>query len=353
MKTPPTVEIENIPKTPGCYIFKNKFGSIIYIGKSKSLRNRIRQHFNTSDDMFNKHRSMIKETQTVETIITKTETDALILECRLIKSHKPKYNSMLKKDRSYPFIRIDVTVPLPTISISDSILSNGSKYYGSFYSAQDAQNTIELMGSIWQTPTCGKNVFSGNDRPCLNYHLGKCCAPCGAIIEQDAYRDKISEIIGCLDGRFRKTISRLNREMGIAAQELRFEKAAGLRDSIDGLKLLKKRQRQMRADLGNKDFYLFFRAYNEPCYSIFYIKSGIVTGRIDFSNLDKPDLDELESFIVSNLSGAISVENGEFFAGCLVEIGADKMFVEVSPKEKAEKVMMKVAKAYESFVNRV
>ena len=190
------MDYSGFPNLPGCYIFKNKFGSIIYIGKSKSLRDRIRQHFNTSDDMFNKHSSMIKETQAIEAIVTETETDALILECRLIKSHKPKYNSMLKKDRSYPFVRIDVTKALPTISISDSILSDGSKYYGSFYSTQDAQNTIELLGSIWQTPTCGKTVFSGNDRPCLNHHLGKCCAPCGAIIEQGVNMASQDEHLG-------------------------------------------------------------------------------------------------------------------------------------------------------------
>ena len=348
------MDLNNIPKQPGCYIFKNKQQIIIYIGKSKSLHNRVKQYFYAAasdgcSDGYNKYAEMAREICEVETIVTDTETNALILEYHLIKKHKPKYNSLLKNTYPYPFIKIDLSQEYPAISISDKEFDDGCEYFGNFYGIGDAFRTIELIHSIWQTPICQKESFSGN-KPCLNYHIGKCMAPCGKMIDSIAYREKINEIVKCLNGNFYSTISRLNKEMQNASKTLNFEKAASIRDSINGLNRLKKKQKRLYTKLGNKDVYVFLRAFKEQCFSIFYIKNGITLSRADFPDLCEPDEKRLEAFARDNKQGIINIENGALMTTCLLDISADKLFVQAPSKTKPEQLAKKLKSGYKALI---
>ena len=346
------INYDEIPKCPGCYIFKNKYGTVIYIGKSKSLQNRVRQHFTSTEKAVGKHAAMIREVSCVETIESPTETDALILEYRLIKEHKPRYNKQLKRNQVYPFIRIDVNNKRPSISIADDVADDDSMYIGCFYSHEEAEGVISLLSLIWHTPTCNKNKFASNNKPCLRFHLDKCLAPCSESSDIKHYRKVITEIIDCMNGNFKDTLKRLRHNMRNASEILDFEKAAVLRDSINGLNKLRKKQKRLRANLHIKNCYLFFRAYNELRYSIFFINNGITQKRIDFPDLTKPDPDMIMEFVNNRTNDIYNVDNGEFLTSCLLEVNADKLYLEMPSTFDEVKITNKIASSFKEFMTK-
>lgn len=340
---------KEMPKQPGCYIFRNKSLHIIYIGKSKSLCNRIKQHFHNTDPTDYKHMDLMRELHEIEFVLTDTETNALILECQLIKQHKPKYNSQLKRGRIYPFIRVNLQQPYPTFVVTDRTAKDGCEYFGSFYDKYDALATLELINSIWRTPICCKDSFDDVQRPCLHHHLNKCCAPCCGEIDAMAYRQIIREIIKCLHGNFRATVSRLRAEMEAASNEMSFEKAARLRDNIIGLDKLKKKQKSIYTDLDGKDIYLFFRAFRENGFSLFFIRNGVTFNRVDFADIQELDKEKLAAFVSGNAQGQQSIKDGAFLTTCLLEIGACKLFIPVSRRGSSMKIIAKLEKGFEEF----
>ena len=345
------LSVNGIPKLPGCYIFRNRRREIIYIGKSKSLYNRVGQYFRpTKPTEYSKYAEMAKEVREIETIVTATETDALIMECRLIKKHKPKYNSALKKSNTYPYICIDMAQAFPAITIADNVQDDGRNYHGSFYDRYDAQSAIELIGGIWQTPTCKRDNYTGGSKPCLNHYIGRCCAPCAGIIDRGSYRQKIMEVLKCLNGNYKPTLRRLNSEMESAAKTLEFEKAGRIRDSIQGLNRLKRKQKRLYTDLGNKDVYLFFRAFNEQCFSLFFIKNGVTLNRLDFPDINEPEDEYLMTFIRDNRQGNISIEEGTFLTTCLLDIAASKLFLPVPQTSSLLQTLKILRKAYIEFI---
>jgi len=345
------IDIKSIPQKPGCYLFRNRHRQIIYIGKSKSLHNRVKQYFySTNSTDYNKYTELAKEVYDIETIITDTETNALILECQLIKEHKPRYNSQLKDAKSYPYIRIDTKQVYPTIKIVDIKQNDNCKYFGSFYSKNDAIRCLELLNGIWQIPLCSKSSFSGKNKPCLNHHIDKCCAPCGALISSKTYIERISEIVKCLNGHYAATFNRLSREMKVASKKLEFEKAARIRDSIIGLSKLHKKQKQLYTNFDNKDVYLFFRALNEQCFSLFLIRNGETLKRLDFPSLVEPSDELFEEFIHYDVYDSISVDDGSFLTSCLLDIVAQKYFVPVSKRSRAEQIIRKLRDAFVEFI---
>ena len=344
-------DIKHIPKQPGCYIFKNKQGLIIYIGKSKNLYNRVKQYFYTDRfPDYSKYASMAREVQEIEVVTTDTEINALILECQLIKKHKPRYNSQLINTPRYHYLRINTAQEYPTISIEDSIQGDRSNYYGGFYNIYDAQNTIELIGNIWQAPTCGKTVFTGKDKPCLNHHIGKCCAPCGRKIARAQYRQKIDEIIGCFNGNFDHILDRLNGEMESASIDYKYELAAKIRDNINGLQRLRRRLKSLCVYFENSNVYLFLRALGEQCYSLFYIKNGSVLNRIDFPNINEPSGALLAPFIAENRKAGDANENGAYLTTYILEIRASKYFVPAMDNISAMQMADKLRQAFKDFV---
>ena len=345
-------DLENFPKLPGCYIFKDKRHYIIYVGKSKSLYNRVRQYFNIPETAeHSKYLEMVNEACYVETIVTETETDALLLECRLIKEHKPKYNAQLKGTNPFPGIRIDKTQAYPAITITENTQDDGCEYFMCFYDRDDALRAIETLNGVWNTPTCRKASFSEAEKPCLNFYIGKCCAPCNGLIDRVVYQQKITEIIGCLNGDARQVISRLKGEMEKASASHEYEKAAQTRDNISALKRLIKRRKHLYADLGNQDVYLFFRARNEQRYSLFYICNGITISRIDFKDLIEFGGGRLDAFIADNEKGVSNIEDGEVMTSCLLDVYASKYFVPIDKNTIASQTSKKLRSAHREFIS--
>ena len=344
-------DIEHIPKLPGCYMLKNKQGLIIYVGKSKSLYNRVRQYFYPGQSPeHNKYSEMAKEVKEVEFISTDTEINALILECQLIKEHRPRYNSQLINTPVYHYLHIETSQEYPAISIADVVQGDRDDYFGGYYDIFDAQNGLELIGGIWQTPVCGKVIFTEKDRPCLNHHMGKCCAPCGNKITAEQYRQKIDEIIGCFDGDFGQTLDRLNNEMERAAAGQKYEAAAKIRDSINGLQRLKKRLKSLYIYFDDSRVCLFIRAYNEQCYSLFYIKNGAVLNRADFPNVDEPNEAALASFVEANQCAEDVIGNGAHLAACILEIRASKYYVPVDENANLRQMVNELRLAFDDFI---
>lgn len=346
------LRIRQLPTSPGCYIFTNKIGEIIYIGKSKCLKNRVMQYF--SRELGGKYARLLTEIYDLDYITAVTETDALILECMLIKIYKPRYNSQMKRNKRYPYIKIGVTAEYPPVYITDNKKHDENyEQFGCFYNLNDAERTVELLNVIWKTPLCGKEDFTRPHSACLNYHLKKCCAPCERFVDQVTYKNKIIEIIKCFKGHGAGITRRLNKEMHDAAAKLDFEKAASLRDTIGGLERLVKKLRHIDTDLENKDIFLFFRAYNESSFTLFFIKNSMTLAHLHFYNvLDK---NKLLNFVIHTKklkeSGLKDHEkrNGKFLTLCLIEIYADKLYTHISGKLASAKIADKLEEEYLSW----
>lgn len=344
-------KINGLPRLPGCYIFKNKLGTIIYIGKSKSLKSRVQQYFQNVDAKEGKYKWLSQEIADLEIIRTDTERDALILECQLIKKHLPKYNAQLKGEKVYPYICIDWQPEYPTISITKERAPGNRDYFGFFRNEDRAFEAIELMNAIWQTPLCAKTHFSDNHRPCLNFHLKKCCAPCGRMIDQQLYLVRINEIRNCLKSRSSGVFRRLRTEMQHASDALDFEQAMHYRDLITALEQLQKKSKRLNTSFEDKEVYLFFRAFNERECALFYIRDGRVRGRMDFCVSETP---EFLPFVQKNNTPKETTEGESkerFLAKCLVDIFADKYYVTVPRRAKEERITSLLEEAFREFCN--
>ncbi len=277
-------ELKKLPEKPGVYIMKNKDGEIIYIGKAVVLKNRVRQYFNSYSNQNAKVQAMISQIHEFEYIVTDTEIEALILECNLIKKHKPKFNIMLKDDKNYPFIKITMKEEFPRVVITRKIEKDGAKYFGPFTSAVAVKETVDIIKKLFPIKSCNK-VFKNNkgkDRPCLNYHIHQCLGPCQGNVSKEEYREIILDIVKFLDGNQQYIIEKLEKEMDIASQNMEFEKAAKLRDKIISLRHIAQRQKIVSADMENRDVIAFARDQTDSCIQIFFIRKGKITGRKHF-----------------------------------------------------------------------
>lgn len=208
-------KVNSLPVKPGCYIYRNKYDTVIYVGKSKCLKKRVRQYFQNPDKKEGKIQNLIREIHDLDYIVTETETDALLLECRLIKQYKPQYNSMMKRNRPYPFISISQNKDYPGIYITDypeqdkDVIS-----FGCFYNKEDAEKIITLINEIWKTPLCKKKYFNDNlkERACFYYHIGKCNAPCTSNISKNDYKNTINEIVNLLRGKNKRKILEIKKK---------------------------------------------------------------------------------------------------------------------------------------------
>lgn len=344
-------KIKKFPLSPGCYIFKNKIGEIIYIGKSNALRSRIKQYFRNVDSKEGKYLRLSKEIFDVDIIKTETETDALILECKLIKTYKPKYNSQLKKTRTYPYIKINQKLAYPTIYLTNQVQDDNCNYFGYFYNEDDAYNTILLINRIWKTPLCCKESFEEyNKSSCLNFHLNKCCAPCDHSIGFELYIQKIKEIVKCLKGNSRSIRFRLEKEMKLFSKNLNYEKAAYIRDNLNALERLQRKLRRHNTNLDHKDVYLFLRAFKEKSFSIFFIRNGLTLKRIVFQNNEAMNREQLTTFVNDIEAEWFPSEDSKFLTTCLLEIFADKLFVDIKEKSSKEKIIRILEKEFYKYI---
>ena len=263
-------ELKKIPQKSGVYLMKDENQQIIYVGKAINLKNRVRQYFQNNKNHAPKVQTMVQHIKEFEYIITDSEMEALLLECNLIKKHRPFYNVLLKDDKAYPYIKI-TNEDYPRIFVTRNIEKDKAKYIGPITDAFAVKETVDTIHKIWPIRKCKKILPRdiGKERPCLNYHIGQCCAPCDNQISKHDYQNMITEAEQFIHGKHEEMMKRMEKEMYEASKNMEFEKAAALRDKLLSIKSISEKQKMANTGLGDCDVAAFVRAYDE----------GKVTGR--------------------------------------------------------------------------
>ena len=277
-------ELKKLPAKPGVYIMRDKKDVIIYIGKAVILKNRVRQYFQNSRNHTEKIKRMVEQIDHFEYIITDSELEALVLECNLIKEHSPKYNTMLKDDKSYPYIRVSVWEAFPKVTMSRDFKKDKSKYFGPYTSVTAVKDTLELLRKIYKIRTCCRVLprDTGKERPCLYYHMGQCDAPCQGMVTQAEYKAKIDEVIEFLNGNYARVARMLEQKMTAASKDLEFERAAEYRDLLGSVKHIANKQKITNTDQMDRDIVAFARDKDEAVVQTFFIRTGKLIGRDHF-----------------------------------------------------------------------
>jgi excinuclease ABC subunit C len=273
-----------LPDKPGVYLMKNDLGEIIYVGKAKILKNRVRQYFQNSQNHSEKVKAMVKNIAEFEYIVTDSEMEALILECNLIKKYTPRYNILLKDDKHYPFIKITTNEDFPRIFVTRILAKDGAKYFGPYTDSSAVYETIELLKKIFPVRNCKKSVKENNEkiRPCLNYHIGLCKAPCAGHITKSEYNKMVSDVIDLLSGRDKIIINLLKNNMEKASENLEFEKAAIFRDKVIAVNKITEKQKIITGNFEDEDFINVYSDEKDSCIQIFFLRNGKITGREHF-----------------------------------------------------------------------
>ena len=283
-------ELKKLPGKPGVYIMHGEKDEIIYVGKAVSLKNRLRQYFQSSRNKGAKIEQMVTHITRFEYIVTDSELEALVLECNLIKEHRPKYNTMLKDDKTYPFIKVTVNEPYPRVLFSRTMKKDKAKYFGPYTSSTAVKDVIELVRKIYMVRSCNRNLprDCGKDRPCLYYHMKQCTAPCQGNVSEEAYKQNIGQVLHFLNGNFQETIDQLTEKMMAASEDMRFEDAAGYRDLINSIRRIGERQKI--TTYGEEDRDIIAVAMDESedlreqdaVVQVFFMRGGRLIGRDHF-----------------------------------------------------------------------
>lgn len=278
--------LKQLPEQPGVYIMKDAFGNVIYVGKAVVLKNRVRQYFQSSKNHSSKVKSMVKNIRSFEYIITDSETEALILECNLIKRYKPKYNVLLRDDKTYPYIKVTTNEDFPRVIKVRKVAKDKAKYFGPYTNITAVNDTLEVIRDTYPIRTCKIDIdraIKNKMRPCLNYHIKKCMGPCTGKVSKEEYRQMIDEVIMCLSGKEEKLVEILTENMQKCAADFRFEEAAVYRDKIKSLEEMVQKQKIDTNTLDlNQDIIAMARANNEACVQIFFVRNGKIVGREHF-----------------------------------------------------------------------
>ena len=304
--------LKNLPSKPGVYLMKNSLGEVIYVGKAKILKNRVKSYFQNSKNHSEKVRVMVKHIAEFEYIVTDSEMEALILECNLIKKYSPRYNILLKDDKFYPFIKITVNDDFPRVFVTRNYSKDGSKYFGPYTNGTAVYETINLINKIFPLRTCKLLIKEGGEtvRPCLNYHIKKCFGPCGGYISKQEYGKMINDVIDILSGKDTTVLKVLQSEMEEASMNLEFEKAADLRDKILAIKAIVEKQKIFKTMEGDEDFINIYKDEKDSCVQVFFSREGKILSRehFIFENTAEDSIEEiLEEFITSFYGGTAKV----------------------------------------------
>lgn len=304
--------LKELPENPGVYLMKNNLGEVIYVGKAKNLKNRVRSYFRNSKNHTEKVKAMVKNIAEFEYIITDSEMEALILECNLIKKYSPRYNILLKDDKTYPFIKITINEDFPKVFMTRNFAKDRNKYFGPYPDGKAVYETLNLIKSIFPLRTCRKFIKESDppQRPCLNYHIKKCNAPCGKFISKENYRIMINDIIELLSGRDKTIIKDLTYQMEEASKKLEFEKAASLRDKIAAINTIAEKQKIFKSNDTDEDFINIFKDEKDCAVQVFFYREGKISGREKFileNQADTPDEEIFSQFIASFYKGTPKV----------------------------------------------
>lgn len=278
--------LKQLPAEPGVYLMKDKFDNIIYVGKAKILKNRVRQYFQSSKNHSSKVKSMVKNIDKFEYIITDSELEALILECNLIKKYKPKYNVLLRDDKTYPYIKVTTNEDFPRILKVRKVMKDKAKYFGPYTNTTAVNDTLDIIKNTYPIRTCNVDIDRAikiNMRPCLNLHIKRCIGPCTGNISKEEYNKMIEEILLFLSGKEEKLIDILKEKMNKCAMDFNFEEAAIYRDKIKSLEDMMEKQKidASTSDL-NQDIIAMARAHDEACIQVFFVRNGKIVGREHF-----------------------------------------------------------------------
>lgn len=301
-------ELKKLPQQPGVYIMKDSQDGIIYVGKAIKLRNRVRSYFRKSTNHTNKIKRMVANVDHFDYIVTDSELEALILECNLIKKHRPKYNTMLKDDKNYPYIKVTVGEAFPRIMIAREMKKDKSKYYGPYTSGLAAKETIELIRRIYKIRNCNRRLPRdiGKERACLYHHIHQCEAPCEGLVDEAAYRVYIDKAIDFLNGHYQPVIDVLQKSMYAASETMDFERAAEYRDQLQSVETIAKKQKIIDASMDDKDVIAFAKTEAEAIVQVFFIRNGKMIGREHFRMEGIEDLDNkaiMTNFVKQFYSG--------------------------------------------------
>lgn len=349
-------QLKNLPEQPGVYLMHDKDDVIIYIGKAKILKNRVRQYFTDSKNHGAKVRAMISHIAWFEYIVTDSELEALVLECNLIKKHRPHYNILLKDDKHYPYIKINMNEPYPKLTVTRSMKNDGARYFGPYSGMGPVRSTLDVIKSVFLIPTCKKKFPKdiGRTRPCLNRQIGRCFAPCTGEVSGEDYREVFENICSFLDGKADDLISLLENQMNNASEALEFEKAAQLRDKINGVRSVIQKQKIVSDKMTNQDV-CAFRCYDGRAFvEMFFVRSGRVTGRQSYTINDISDMSDVQimseftkrfyteaAYIPKEIILMCDIEQRELFESYLTERLKSKVSVRVPVRgEKAALIKM-------------
>ena len=277
-------ELKKLPGRPGVYIMHDEKDNIIYVGKAVSLKNRVRQYFQSSRNKGVKIEQMVTHIRRFEYIVTDSELEALVLECNLIKEHRPKYNTMLMDDKTYPFIKVTTNEAFPRVILSRRMLKDKAKYFGPFTSAQAVRDTIDLIHKLYHVRSCNRNLprDTGKERPCLNYHIKQCDAPCQGYISQEEYGKSINEVIRFLNGNYDSILGELEKKMNAASEALEFERAIEYRELLNSVKKVAQKQKITDSSGEDRDVLAVASGEEDAVVQVFFIRGGRLIGRDHF-----------------------------------------------------------------------
>ena len=277
-------ELKKLPGKPGVYLMHDEKDAIIYVGKAISLKNRVRQYFQSSRNKGAKIEQMVTHISRFEYIVTDSELEALVLECNLIKEHRPKYNTMLMDDKSYPFIKVTVNEPFPRVMLARQMKKDKAKYFGPYTSAGAVKDTIELIRKLYHIRSCIRSLPKdiGKERPCLNYHIHQCQAPCQGYISQEEYRKSIDEVVRFLNGHYDLVLKELEEKMMAASDSLEFEKAIEYRELLTSVQKVAQKQKITDTAGDDRDIIAMASEGEDAVVQVFFIRSGRLIGRDHF-----------------------------------------------------------------------
>lgn len=332
-------QLKVLPNKPGVYLMKNSLGEVIYVGKAKILKNRVRQYFQNSKNHTEKVRAMVKNIAEFEYIVTDSEMEALILECNLIKKYSPRYNILLKDDKFYPFIKITTNEDFPRVFVTRNFVRDGNKYFGPYTNGTAVYETMNLIRKIFPLRSCKKSIKEGDEptRPCLNYHIKKCMAPCGGYVSKSEYIKMINEVMDILNGKDKNILKALKENMEKASEALEFEKAASFRDKILAINALVEKQKIFRVSEGDEDFINIYKDERDACIQVFFLRDGKISGREHFiieNTGDEPEENILSQFIVNFYSGTAKIPRN-IYVPCIEEEELLEEFLTIKREAKA------------------
>ena len=339
-------ELKKLPAKPGVYIMRDKTDTIIYIGKAISLKNRVRQYFQSSRNKSPKIVQMVSRIDHFEYIITDSELEALVLECNLIKEHRPKYNTMLKDDKTYPYIKVTVNEPYPRILFSREIKKDKAKYFGPYTSAGAVKDTIELIRKIYSIRTCNRNLPRDiqKERPCLYYHIKQCQAPCQGYVSEEEYGKNVAQALEFLNGDYAHVLSMLEEKMLAASEAFEFEEAAEYRDLMNSVKQIAQKQKISTYEMEDRDIIAFARAGDEAVVQVFFVRSGKLIGREHFhlSGVEHDTRSEvMTSFVKQFYAGTPFIPRELFLQEPIID---EEVILQWLSAKRGQKVYIRVPK---------